>query len=67
MVADTEAELHQMAQAIGLRRAWYQGDHYDLVPTKRAEAIRRGAVPVDRQGFVAVLRRFRAARPVSPG
>lgn len=60
MIADTEAELHAMAQAIGLRRAWFQGNHYDLVPSKRMLAIRRGARPVDRREFIAVLRRVRA-------
>lgn len=46
MVADTEQELHEMADAIGVARKWYQGDHYDVSMTKRDEAIRRGAVPI---------------------
>src|SRR5690606_34915826 len=51
MFADTKAELHQMAEAIGLRREWFQKGtvlwHYDVSLSKREEAIRRGAVPVD--------------------
>lgn len=47
MTADTEAELHELADRLGLRRAWSQGDHYDLTPGKRAQAVRLGAVEVD--------------------
>jgi len=43
MIADTEKELHAMAKQIGLWKRWYQGDHYDVSLTKRAEAVRRGA------------------------
>lgn len=48
MTADTEEELHVMAGAIGLRRAWFQphstAPHYDLTPSKRALALAHGAV-----------------------
>ena len=71
MIADTEAELHAMADAIGLRRAWFQKDHYDLVPSKRALAIRRGAVALDRRTFVEKLtgarERLRSAAGLSAG
>jgi hypothetical protein len=40
MIADTEAELHVMADKIGVLRKWYQGDHYDITQSKRALAIR---------------------------
>jgi hypothetical protein len=46
MIADTEEELHAMADAIGIARRWYQGDHYDISYSKRNEAVNRGAVPV---------------------
>lgn len=39
-------ELHRMARQIGMRRAWFQGDHYDLVPRRREIAVALGAVPV---------------------
>lgn len=45
-------ELHNMAQAIKLKREWFQDDamhnhpHYDLSETKRAAAIWLGAKPV---------------------
>lgn len=44
MIADSEEELHAMAQRIGMRREWYQGDHYDLRPDGRALALSLGAV-----------------------
>lgn len=47
MIADTEAELHAMADKLGLKRSWYQGDHYDVAKAKRLEAIvKHGAVAV---------------------
>ena len=46
MIADTEAELHAMADKIGIARRWYQGDHYDIALSKRALAVRHGAVEV---------------------
>ena len=51
MFADTPAELHAMAEAIGMRRSWFQERpnrerHYDLVPRKRAKAIALGAVEI---------------------
>jgi len=65
MIADTEEELHAMAVAIRLRRAWCQParrgrpPHYDLVPSKRRLAIQKGAIALDRRAFVARLREGR--------
>lgn len=43
-------ELHAMADRIGLRREWFQGNttfaHYDVQRRKRALAIEAGAVPI---------------------
>ena len=51
MWADDLEELHAMAEAIGMQRAWFQDrkelPHYDLVPSRRAAAVARGAVEVD--------------------
>lgn len=48
MTADTLDELHALADAIGLRRAWFQKrarvPHYDLTPSKRELALRAGAI-----------------------
>ena len=43
MVADTEDELHAMADAIGLKRKWYQRNHYDVSESKRQLAVFHGA------------------------
>ena len=39
-------ELHAFAARLGLRRAWFQGDHYDLPPHGRAAAVALGAQEV---------------------
>lgn len=61
LTADTEQELHAFAARLGLRRSWYQRKgrndvawHYDIVPSKRAHAVRLGAQEVD-HGFIAQL------------
>lgn len=59
MIADTEAELHAMAERIGVARKWHQGDHYDVVLSKRARAVQFGAVEITwrQAGAMAMLRR----------
>jgi len=66
MVADTDDELHAMADRIGVARKWHQKpgtphSHYDICLSKRAIALEAGAVPVDRTGLGQVIRRKRAA------
>lgn len=51
-------ELHGFAAQLGLRRAWFQGDHYDVPAEVRQHAIRLGAEPVSASELV---RRLRAA------
>lgn len=43
MIADSEEELHEMADKLGLKRRWYQGDHYDVSMGLRRKAIALGA------------------------
>jgi len=52
-------ELHTLARRIGLKREWFQGDHYDLTPGRRARAIELGAVQLDRRGSVEVWKKQR--------
>lgn len=51
-------ELHALAQRIGMRREWFQEHasrpHYDLTPSRRAAAVRLGAVEVTRRAAVAL-------------
>lgn len=46
MIADQEEELHAMADKIGVARKWYQGDHYDITQSKRALAVKAGAIEI---------------------
>lgn len=59
MIADTDAELHAMADTIGVARRWHQGDHYDIALSKRALAVAAGAreVPMRLLAFMAMNRR----------
>lgn len=59
MIADTEAELHAMADRIGVARRWHQGDHYDIALSKRALAVAAGAVEITQRecGIMAIHRR----------
>lgn len=63
MVADTLEELHEMADKIGVKRKWFQGHdnrpHYDICKTKRALAIKNGAVEVSPKEIVQVLKKYR--------
>jgi hypothetical protein len=63
LIADTDEELHALATRIGLKRAWFQGNHYDLTPGRRALAVAAGAVELDRRAFVAKLRARRRPLP----
>ncbi len=66
MMATDLKELHAMADRIGLRRAWFQDHplhpHYDLVPGKRALAVKFGAVPVRAGALVELCGRKRIAK-----
>lgn len=52
MLADTDAELHTMADCIGVARRWWQspaktsGSHYDIALSKRALAVAAGAIEI---------------------
>lgn len=52
MLADTDEELHAMAQRIGVARKWWQspqktsGSHYDIALSKRALALAAGAISI---------------------
>lgn len=65
MLADTIEELHAMADKIGIARRHFQEDssapHYDICKSKRALAVRHGAVEIDRQKLVQLIRQWRAA------
>ena len=67
MIADTEEELHTMADRIGVSRRWYQGDHYDICQTKRATAVQKGAKEVSqRQLGMISFNKKRVAKGLPP-
>ncbi|CAN7521467.1 DUF4031 domain-containing protein [Pseudoxanthomonas sp. LjRoot168] len=54
MIATTKAELLAMATAIGVQHKWIQHpgsakEHFDIALTKRARAVRAGAVEITRR------------------
>jgi hypothetical protein len=62
MWADTLLELHRMAQAIGMDRAWFQPlsfPHYDVSLSRREIAIGLGALEVDRHEGVRIRKAIR--------
>ena len=65
MLADTDAELHAMADRIGVARKWHQGDHYDIALSKRRLAIKFGAVEITAlaAGIMAMHRRRAGSMP----
>jgi len=65
MAADTEAELHAMADRIGIARRHHQlpraerGEdkgHYDICRAKRALAVKLGAKEVTRRELLRIAR-----------
>ena len=65
MYADTLVELDLMAAEIGMRSNWFQDDprlpHYDLVPARRAKAVKLGAIEQTFRQMVEFMRRPRNA------
>jgi hypothetical protein len=63
MLADTEIELHAMANLIGCKREWYQWNastpHYDLPLFRRQAALDAGAIEIDRKQTVTLIRKIR--------
>ena len=74
MLADTDDELHAMADSIGVARKWWQspektsGSHYDIALSKRALAVQSGAVEITlRQAAAMNFRRRVTGALGSPG
>lgn len=65
MLADSDEELHAMADAIGVdRRHWQHRtySHYDICQTKRKKALRLGARVVSMRELGQILQRQREGR-----
>jgi len=65
MWADSDEELHAMADRIGVARQWFQQPpkaswkHYDIAMSKKALALKAGAILTDRYGPVEHVARLR--------
>jgi hypothetical protein len=81
MWADTDAELLDMADRIGVQRKWIQGHpslsfgkhskaswvHFDIAITKRAIAVKLGAIETDRYGPVVHASTIRLQVAIADG
>lgn len=67
LIADSPAELHDMAARIGVARRWFQEPpaasfwHYDVCKSMRSLAVSHGAIECGRRDFVAAMHRIRAS------
>ena len=64
MIADTEAELHAMAAAIGTPRTVYQRDHYDVPLDQKCLAIEKGARVIGTRELAAMVYLARIGQPM---
>ena len=70
MLADTDVELHVMADRIGVARRWHQKagtphSHYDVCLAKRAAAVSAGAIEISRTRLGAIVRAKRLGTPAT--
>ena len=54
MLADSDEELRAMADKIGVAQRWHQGDHFDICLSKRALAVKHGALEVTAREMVRI-------------
>lgn len=62
LIADTDAELHDMVDRIGVSRRWHQApprhpSHYDIALSKRSLAVALGAREITMRQCSCMLRR----------
>ena len=60
MMADTTAELLDMANRIGVQAKWIQEagtyrEHFDICKNKRVTALKLGAIETDHMGIFSVM------------
>jgi FMN phosphatase YigB (HAD superfamily) len=62
MVADSLEELHEMANAIGINKKWFQDKvnkpHYDVCKQKKLLAIKLGAKMVSEKEIIKILKKY---------
>jgi len=63
LMSDTEDdEIHIFAKKLGLKREWFQVDHYDIAGSKRQQAIKLGAIQVKPEDLVKIRKDKRMRR-----
>ena len=55
MIADTDQELRDMADKIGVAQKWHQGDHFDICLSKRSLAVKLGAKEISRMELGRII------------
>ncbi len=72
MLADSDDELHAMADRIGVQRRWHQAppkastSHYDIAMSKRALAVQAGAIEITMRQAAAMCARRRISGELGP-
>lgn len=61
MLADTDSELVEMADKIGVARRWHQNpgtprSHFDICLSKRAKAVAAGAIKITMKEAASLTR-----------
>jgi len=68
MTADTDQELYDMADKIGIQRKWKHGNHFDVCLSKKKLAIEKGAIEItlDEIAKMTYLKKMRKHYKVNP-
>jgi ribosomal protein S21 len=66
MIADTEAELHAMADRVGVARRWHHRGHYNICLERRARAVAAGAHEITKRQAAAMMAQRRAGGRLPP-
>ncbi len=68
LFADSDEELQDFAQKLGLKRSWHQDhtalSHYDLTEGKRKQAVRLGAIEVSSRQMAEHIARARSEKNI---
>ena len=61
MIADTEEELYNMIDIIGVQRKWKHNNHYDICLSKKKLTIENGAIEITylEAGRISYLKKMR--------
>ena len=62
MIADTQTELLEMADKIGVQRKWIQDygtslEHFDICMSKRKKAVALGAIEINMRDLVRMVKK----------